>query len=73
MIRISGPRASNSAYGIVVLHVARGARAGSPVAMVRNGDGIELDCKNGRLHLEVSGTDLSDRLVAWPEQRRDDP
>jgi hypothetical protein len=53
MVRISDARMSGTAYGTVVLHVAPEARAGGPLAVVREGDWIELDAETGRLHLDV--------------------
>ena len=65
MVRISDARMSGTAYGTVVLHVAPEAAAGGPLAVVRNGDFIELDCDAGRLHLDISDADLQTRLAAW--------
>jgi len=65
MVRISDARMSGTAYGTVVLHVAPEAAAGGPLAVVRNGDFIELDCYEGRLHLDVSDAELEERLAAW--------
>src|SRR4029079_14527790 len=65
MVRISDARMSGTAYGTVVLHVAPEARAGGPLAVVREGDWIELDADAGRLHLDVDDTELSARLAAW--------
>jgi dihydroxy-acid dehydratase len=67
MVRISDARMSGTAYGTVVLHVAPEASAGGPLAVVRNGDMIELDCENGRLHLEVSDEELQARLADWQD------
>jgi L-arabonate dehydrase len=71
MVRISDARMSGTAYGTVVLHTAPEAAAGGPLAVVRNGDIIELDVPNRRLHLEVSDEELARRLAAWqpPEPR----
>ncbi|OWJ91618.1 dihydroxy-acid dehydratase [Pseudomonas sp. A46] len=63
MVRISDARMSGTAYGTVVLHVAPEAAAGGPLAAVRNGDYIELDCANGRLHLDISDEELAGRLA----------
>ncbi|WP_437882569.1 IlvD/Edd family dehydratase [Pseudomonas sp. LRF_L74] len=63
MVRISDARMSGTAYGTVVLHVAPEAAAGGPLAAVRNGDFIELDCANGRLHLDISDQELAGRLA----------
>ncbi|ATI38789.1 IlvD/Edd family dehydratase [Acinetobacter baumannii] len=62
MIRISDARMSGTAYGTVVLHVAPEAMAGGPLAVVQNGDFIELDAYAGKLHLEVSDEELKQRL-----------
>ena len=43
MVRISDARMSGTAYGTVVLHTAPEAAAGGPLALVRNGDMIEID------------------------------
>lgn len=63
MVRISDARMSGTAYGTVVLHVAPEAAAGGPLAAVRNGDFIELDCASGRLHLDISDEELASRLA----------
>ncbi|AHL75879.1 dihydroxy-acid dehydratase [Stutzerimonas stutzeri] len=65
MVRISDARMSGTAYGTVVLHVAPEAAAGGPLAVVRNGDFIELDCIAGRLHLDISDAELQERLATW--------
>src|SRR4029079_18998203 len=64
MVRISDARMSGTAYGTVVLHVAPEAAAGGPLAVVRDGDWIELDSAQGRLHLDISDAELQDRLAA---------
>ena len=65
MVRISDARMSGTAYGTVVLHSAPEAAAGGPLAVVRNGDLIELDVPARRLHLHVSDAELARRLAAW--------
>jgi dihydroxy-acid dehydratase len=65
MVRISDARMSGTAYGTVVLHVAPEAAAGGPLALVREGDMIELDVPNRRLHLDVSEQELEERRKAW--------
>jgi dihydroxy-acid dehydratase len=65
MVRISDARMSGTAYGTVVLHVAPEAAAGGPLALVREGDMIELDVKKRRLHLDVSAAELETRRVQW--------
>ncbi|WP_213877413.1 IlvD/Edd family dehydratase [Pseudomonas sp. dw_358] len=68
MVRISDARMSGTAYGTVVLHVAPEAAAGGPLAAVQEGDYIELDCATGRLHLDISDSELAARLADWQPQ-----
>jgi len=65
MVRISDARMSGTAYGTVVLHVAPEAAAGGPLALVRDGDAIELDVEARRLHLDVPTQELAQRKTAW--------
>jgi dihydroxy-acid dehydratase len=65
MVRISDARMSGTAYGTVVLHTAPEAAVGGPLALVRNGDTIELDVAGRRLHLDVSAEELARRRGAW--------
>jgi dihydroxy-acid dehydratase len=65
MIRISDARMSGTAYGTVVLHVAPEAAAGGPLALVKNGDYIQLDVATRTLHLEVSDEELAARRAEW--------
>lgn len=65
MVRISDARMSGTAYGTVVLHTSPEAAMGGPLAIVRDGDMIELDVANRRLHLDISDEELSQRLAEW--------
>lgn len=65
MVRISDARMSGTAYGTVVLHTSPEAAVGGPLALVRNGDMIELDVANRRLHFDVSSDELARRKAAW--------
>ena len=65
MVRISDARMSGTAYGTVVLHTSPEAAAGGPLAIVQNGDFIELDVPNRRLHLDISDAELALRLAKW--------
>ena len=65
MVRISDGRMSGTAYGTVVLHTSPEAAAGGPLALVQNGDMIELDVAGRRLHLEVSDEEMARRRVNW--------
>ncbi|KNY16545.1 dihydroxy-acid dehydratase [Shinella sp. SUS2] len=65
MVRISDARMSGTAYGTVVLHTSPEAAVGGPLAVVRNGDMIELDVPNRRLHLDIPEEELARRLAEW--------
>jgi dihydroxy-acid dehydratase len=65
MVRISDARMSGTAYGTVVLHAAPEAAAGGPLALVKNGDIIELDVARRRLHLHVAEAELARRRKKW--------
>jgi L-arabonate dehydrase len=65
ILRISDARMSGTAYGSVVLHVSPEAAAGGPLALVKNGDFIEVDVPGRRLHLDVSEAELAARRAAW--------
>ncbi|HXZ51945.1 MAG TPA: IlvD/Edd family dehydratase [Burkholderiales bacterium] len=65
MVRISDARMSGTAYGTVVLHVAPEAAAGGTLALVENGDEIELDVAKRRLELLISPEILSRRRKRW--------
>jgi L-arabonate dehydrase len=65
MVRISDGRMSGTAYGTVVLHVSPESAIGGALALVENGDMIELDVEQRRLHLDVSDEELAKRRAAW--------
>jgi dihydroxy-acid dehydratase len=65
MVRISDARMSGTAYGTVVLHVSPEAAAGGTLALVQNGDMIELDVESRRLHLDVPDAELARRRQSW--------
>jgi dihydroxy-acid dehydratase len=65
MLRVSDARMSGTAYGACVLHVAPESYVGGPLALVKNGDVIELDIPNRRLTLHVADDELARRRGAW--------
>ena len=71
MVRISDARMSGTSYGTCVLHVAPESYVGGPLALVRDGDLIELDVEARKLELKVSDAELAKRRAAWkPPQPR---
>jgi len=65
LVRISDARMSGTAYGTVVLHVSPESAAGGNLALVANGDEIELDLEARKLELRVPDDDLNRRRAAW--------
>ncbi len=65
MARISDGRMSGTSYGTIVLHVAPEAAIGGPLALVRDGDEIELNVAERRLQLHVSDAELAERRAEW--------
>jgi dihydroxy-acid dehydratase len=65
MVRISDARMSGTAFGAIVLHVSPEAAVGGPLALVRDGDNIELDVERGVLALLVDDELLRQRRAEW--------
>jgi dihydroxy-acid dehydratase len=65
LVRISDTRMSGTAGGTVVLHVCPEAAVGGPIALVRDGDTIELDVPNRKLNILLSDEELARRRAAW--------
>ncbi|MBA3776918.1 MAG: dihydroxy-acid dehydratase [Betaproteobacteria bacterium] len=65
MIRISDARMSGTAYGTVVLHTSPEAAAGGPLALVENGDLVEIDVAKRKIHLHVADAELTRRRAQW--------
>jgi dihydroxy-acid dehydratase len=65
MVRVSDARMSGTSYGTVVLHCCPESAAGGPLALVRDGDIIELDVSARRIDLLVDEEELQRRRQAW--------
>jgi dihydroxy-acid dehydratase len=70
MVRVSDARMSGTSYGTCVLHVAPESYVGGPLALVRNGDLIELDVDKRALNLRVPQDELQRRRSAWKQPAR---
>ena len=73
MVRISDARMSGTSYGTCVLHVSPESAVGGPLALVRDGDRIELDVRARKLQLDVTDEELARRREHWrpPEKKFD--
>ena len=69
MVRISDARMSGTAFGTIVLHVVPECAIGGPLGLVRDGDVIELDVAERRLHLHVDDAELQTRRSGWEAPR----
>jgi dihydroxy-acid dehydratase len=65
MVRISDARMSGTSYGACVLHVTPESFVGGPLALVRDGDLIELDVPARKLNLLVSDEEMARRKSQW--------
>jgi len=65
MVRVSDARMSGTAFGTIVLHVAPESAVGGPLALVRDGDEIELDVAGREITLHVDDEELARRRADW--------
>ena len=65
MVRISDSRMSGTAFGAVVLHISPESAVGGTLALVKDGDMIELNVPERRLSLLISDEELASRRAAW--------
>jgi len=65
MVRVSDARMSGTSYGTCILHVAPESAVGGPLALVRDGDIIELDVPARKIHLRVTDAELAKRRESW--------
>jgi dihydroxy-acid dehydratase len=65
MVRISDARMSGTSYGTCVLHVSPESFVGGPLALVEDGDLVELDVPARRLWLHVADDELARRSAKW--------
>ncbi|THF75514.1 IlvD/Edd family dehydratase [Cohnella fermenti] len=65
MVRISDARISGTSYGALIVHAAPEAAVGGNLALVQDGDEIELDIAARRLELKVSDAELAERRKRW--------
>ena len=66
-------RFSGTNKGCAAAHIAPEAADGGPLAVVQDGDMIEIDIPNRKLNILISAEDLKARLDSWklPEKKVD--
>ncbi len=68
---VTDGRFSGGTRGACVGHVSPEAAAGGPIALIRDGDIVDLDIPSQRLDLEVAPEELSRRRAAWSAPKRE--
>jgi dihydroxy-acid dehydratase len=68
MVRISDARMSGTSYGACVLHVSPESFVGGPLALLKEGDIVELDVPARQLNMHVNEDELARRRAAWQPQ-----
>jgi dihydroxy-acid dehydratase len=62
---VTDGRFSGGSHGFLIGHVTPEAQAGGPIALVRDGDPIEIDAKRNTVELRVDAAELARRRAAW--------
>src|SRR5471030_823227 len=70
MVRISDARMSGTSYGACVLHVSPESFVGGPLALLKDGDIVELDVPERQLNMRVDDGELGRRRAAWKAPKR---
>jgi dihydroxy-acid dehydratase len=65
MVRISDARMSGTSYGTCVLHISPESFVGGPLALLEEGDIVELDVAGRQLNMRVSEEELRRRRKLW--------
>ena len=66
---ITDGRFSGGTRGFCVGHVGPEAAVGGPIALIRDGDIIQIDAKKGTLNVKLSAKELKARRKAWKGPR----
>lgn len=62
---VTDGKISGFAKGPFICQVSPEAAEGGPLALVQDGDTIEIDIPNRKLNLLISQTELEERLAKW--------
>jgi dihydroxy-acid dehydratase len=62
---VTDGRFSGATRGLMVGHVAPEAMVGGPISLVRDGDQIVIDVKQGKIELMLSKTEIAKRKRKW--------
>jgi dihydroxy-acid dehydratase len=64
-------RFSGASRGAAIGHISPEAAEGGPIAVVQNGDRIEIDISNKKLSLLISDKEMKKRLSQWKPRKKD--
>ena len=65
MIRITDARMSGTSFGVCLLHVSPEAAVGGPLALLQNGDIIEVNVHQRTVNVKLSDVELEERRSKW--------
>jgi dihydroxy-acid dehydratase len=68
---ITDGRFSGATRGFCIGHVGPEAAVGGPIALVKDGDIIEIDAVKGTMNVKVSADELAKRRKAWKPREID--
>ena len=66
---ITDGRFSGATRGFCIGHVGPEASVGGPIALLRNGDVIDIDAKKGKINVRVSKKELLNRRKKWKPKK----
>jgi dihydroxy-acid dehydratase len=66
---ITDGRFSGATRGFCVGHVGPEAALGGPIALLRNGDIIDIDAKKGTINVRLTNAQLKSRKKKWKEKK----
>ncbi|MHA1711037.1 MAG: dihydroxy-acid dehydratase, partial [Candidatus Freyarchaeota archaeon] len=67
---VTDGRFSGATRGPCIGHVSPEAAEGGPIAMLRDGDMIEIDIPRRKLNVEISSRELRERSASWSPKKQ---
>ncbi len=64
---VTDGRFSGATRGLMIGHVTPEAYVGGPIALIKNGDIISIDCNNGTLGVKLGKDELEKRKKLWKQ------
>jgi dihydroxy-acid dehydratase len=65
VVMVTDGRFSGATRGPMIGHISPEAMVGGPICLVKNGDLISIDIKQGKLDLVISRTEIEERKKKW--------